>query len=181
MAIYKWREANGIDIWYRIWRIYPTQPRCFKMTEKVSFNISSVASYIYIFGTLTMFENHPKFRIWVFQFWHFPSIFVLLKVTCLAEHWCFWKIRSMLCCLVTLFDCKIDYFDNLQWSFVHSNCKRSSIPSQCWLRLFMWFSNTVVRVGSIQKIFNLDTNFKTSCWTPNGGVSCQKSKLTSPE
>ena len=43
-----------------------------------------------------MFENHPKSRIWVFQFWHFPSIFVLLKVTC----------------LVTLFDQKLHGFKN---------------------------------------------------------------------
>ena len=32
----------------------------------------------------TMFKNHPKCRIWVFQFWHFPPIFVLLKLTCLV-------------------------------------------------------------------------------------------------
>ena len=32
----------------------------------------------------TMFENHPKCRIWIFQFWHFPPIFVLLKLTCLV-------------------------------------------------------------------------------------------------
>ena len=32
---------------------------------------------------LTVFENHQKYRIWIFQFRHFPSIFVQLKVTCL--------------------------------------------------------------------------------------------------
>ena len=26
---------------------------------------------------------------------------------------------------------------------VHSKCKRSSLRSQCWMRLFLWFSNTV--------------------------------------
>ena len=31
-----------------------------------------------------MFENHPKCRILSFQFWHFPSIFVLLELTCLV-------------------------------------------------------------------------------------------------
>ena len=41
-----------------------------------------------------------------FEFWHFPPIFVLLKLTC----------------LVTLFD---------------SKCKRSSLRSQCWMRLFL--------------------------------------------
>ena len=29
------------------------------------------------------------------------------------------------------------------WHFVHSKCKRSSLRSQCWMRLFLWFSNTV--------------------------------------
>ena len=33
---------------------------------------------------LTVFENHPKCLIWIFQFWHFPPIFVLLKLTCLV-------------------------------------------------------------------------------------------------
>ena len=44
----------------------------------------------------TVFENHPKYRIWVYQFWHFPPIFVLLKVTC----------------LVILFDRKLQIFKN---------------------------------------------------------------------
>ena len=44
----------------------------------------------------TVFENHPKCRIWIFQFWHFPPIFVLLKLTC----------------LVTLFHRKLQVFKN---------------------------------------------------------------------
>ena len=32
----------------------------------------------------TVFENHPKCRIWIFEFWHFPPIFDLLKLTCLV-------------------------------------------------------------------------------------------------
>ena len=27
--------------------------------------------------------------------------------------------------------------------FMNSKCKRSSLRSQCWMRLFLWFSNTV--------------------------------------
>ena len=46
----------------------------------------------------TVFENHPKCRIWIFQFWHFPPIFDLLKLTC----------------LVTLFDRKLQVFKNRQ-------------------------------------------------------------------
>ena len=42
----------------------------------------------------TVFENHPKCRIWVFEFWHFSPIFVWLKLTC----------------LVTLFDRKLGVF-----------------------------------------------------------------------
>ena len=46
----------------------------------------------------TVFENHSKSlilqycernsskcRIWIFEFWHFPSFFVLLKLTCLVS------------------------------------------------------------------------------------------------
>ena len=29
------------------------------------------------------------------------------------------------------------------WTFGHSKCKRISLRSQCWMRLFLWFSNTV--------------------------------------
>ena len=63
-----------------------------------------------------------------FWFWHFPSIFVLWKLTC----------------LVTLLDCNFQVFKNLSkltifyWTFVHSKCKRSSLRS-----LFLWFSSTV--------------------------------------
>ena len=43
-----------------------------------------------------MFENYPKYRIWIFEFWHFQPIFVLSK----------------LICLVTLFDRKLQIFKN---------------------------------------------------------------------
>ena len=59
---------------------------------------------------LTMFEHYSKCRIWYFQFGHFLTIFVQLKLTC----------------LVTRFD-----------------RNRSSLRSQCWMRLFGRFSNTV--------------------------------------
>ena len=44
----------------------------------------------------TVFENYSKCRILIFEFWHFPPIFVLLKLTC----------------LVTLFDRKLHVFKN---------------------------------------------------------------------
>ncbi len=43
-----------------------------------------------------LFENYSKCRIWIFEFWHFPTIFALLKLTC----------------LVTLFDRKLQVFKN---------------------------------------------------------------------
>ena len=57
-----------------------------------------------------------------------------------------------LACLVTLFDRKLQSFKKRQidhfwpfWlTFVHSKCKRSSLRSQCWRRLFLRFSNTVL-------------------------------------
>ena len=83
----------------------------------------------------TLFENYSKCRIWIFECWRFPPIFVLLKLTC----------------LVILFDRKLQFFKNSpNWQFLaflinfsHSKCKRSSLRSQCWMRLFLWFSNTV--------------------------------------
>ena len=44
----------------------------------------------------TLFENCSKCRISIFEVWPFPSIFVLLKLTC----------------LVTLFDRKLQVFKN---------------------------------------------------------------------
>ena len=32
----------------------------------------------------TVFETNSKYRIWIFEFWHFPTIFDLLKLTCLV-------------------------------------------------------------------------------------------------
>ena len=75
-----------------------------------------------------MFENHPKYRIWIFEFWHFQPIFVLSK----------------LICLVTLFDRKLQIFKNSSKFrmnfFVHSKCKRGSLRSQNWMRHFDQFS-----------------------------------------
>ena len=61
--------------------------------------------------------------------WYFSSFFVRSKVTS----------------LVTLFDRKFHVFkmNHFWWTFVHSQCKRSSLRSQCWMRLILWFSNTV--------------------------------------
>ena len=57
--------------------------------------------FLVIFSPLcTMCEIHQKYWIWIFELWHFPPIFVLLKLTC----------------LVTLFDRKFHFFDFF-WHF----------------------------------------------------------------
>ena len=64
-----------------------------------------------------------------FLFRHFPLVFVPLKV---------WAQTSDFSKIV-----KIDNFWHFQWAFVRSKCERCSLRSQCWMRLFLWFSNTV--------------------------------------
>ena len=46
---------------------------------KDAFHGKNALSQINSFSCLTVFENHPKCRILIFQFWHFSPIFVLLK------------------------------------------------------------------------------------------------------
>ena len=43
------------------------------------------------------------------------------------------------------------------WPFLAflKKCKRSSLRSQCWMRLFLWFSNTVDKGNSIANAFFL--------------------------
>ena len=38
---------------------------------------------------------------------------------------------------------KMVHLRHFSLTFVHSKCKRSSLRSQYWMRLFLWFSNTV--------------------------------------
>ena len=66
-------------------------------------------------------DKHHKCLIWIFEFWYFPPIFVLLKVTC----------------LVILSDRKLQVFKN------SPNWPVWGIFKECWIRLFLWFSNTV--------------------------------------
>ena len=105
--------------------------RTLLITIKSGRNFQASMSTLY-----TLFENYSICRIWILAFWHFPPIFVLLKLKC----------------LVTLFDRKLHFFKNspkwtISWyfwlSFIHSKCKLSSLRSQCWMGLFLWFSNTV--------------------------------------
>ena len=46
---------------------------------------------------------------------------------------------------------KMGYFWHFWWTFVYSKCKRSSLRSQCWTRLFGRFSNTVLSNSKVRK------------------------------
>ena len=50
-----------------------------------------------------------------------------------------------------------------QWTFVHWKCKRSSLRSQCWMRLLLWFSNTVIVISRFFSLFfsRYGTHFKS--------------------
>ena len=74
------------------------ETRRFPVRSSGSFCNDKKKCQIYTYWQFTLFENYSKCRIWIFEFWHFPPIFVLLKVTC----------------LVTLFDRKLQVFKNLQ-------------------------------------------------------------------
>ena len=41
---------------------------------------NSVTLFKNIFNIVTVFKNYSKCRIWLFQFWHFPPIFVQLSI-----------------------------------------------------------------------------------------------------
>ena len=75
------------------------------------------------------------------------SVWKLLKMSHLLQFFVLLKWT----CLVSLFDCKLQVFKirhngpwHFYWSFVYSNCRRSSLCSQCWLWLLRRFSNTVI-------------------------------------
>ena len=84
----------------------------------------------------TVFEDYSKCRSWIFEFWHFPPIFDLLKLTY----------------LVTLFDCKLQVFKNSpNWTIFGIFNELLSTQNVNVVRcahnvewdFFLWFSNTV--------------------------------------
>ena len=66
---------------------------------------------------------------------------------------------------------KLTIFLHFQLTFVYSKCKLSSLRSQCWMRLVLWFSNTVQIIEFLCQKSRL-TNFplKLNFWTKNGGL-----------
>ena len=69
----------------------------------------------------------PKCRIWIFEFWHFPPIFVLLKLTC----------------LVTLFDRKLQVFKNSPKWTIFKHC---GFLSLCYRR-YIWAKDRGAKEG----------------------------------
>ena len=94
---------SGVKSWVALKSVvWIKNPLAFKMGSKSSFQRFSVfltfndsmMHHVNWFSNCTLFENHLKCLIWILTFWHFPPIFVLLKLTC----------------LVTLFDHKLHVF-----------------------------------------------------------------------
>ena len=56
-------------------KIFVPEPRTTQLTTIYKFKILNLIN-----ATIgTLFENYSKCRIWSFEFWHFPPIFVLFK------------------------------------------------------------------------------------------------------
>ena len=93
----------------------------------------------YSSSALTLFENYSNCHIWMLAF---SNNFCPIKTgnTVWPQASSFQKVPKM------------DHFWHFLLTFVHSKCKCSSLRSQCWVRLFLWFSNTVY----LQKVRFLD-------------------------
>ena len=88
----------------------------------------------------TLFKNFSKCRIWIFWILAFSTNFCPIKIdlsgnTVWPQAPGFQKLAKM------------DHFWHFKITFVHSKCKRSSLRSQCWMRLVLWFSNTIHRAA----------------------------------
>ena len=59
---------------------------------------------------------------------------------------------------------KLDYFWHFKLTFVHSKCECSSLRSQCWMRLFLWFSNSVVHAHKSRKLGPFLCRSMEYCW-----------------
>ena len=77
--------TNSFVFWWKLqisrksWEIFPKIWNVGTQQKWCTFKHMQFKVHYAVADTYTVFENHPKCRIWVFQFWHFPPIFVLLK------------------------------------------------------------------------------------------------------
>ena len=82
----------------------------------------------------TLFENYSKCLIWILAF---STKFCPIKTDLSGNT--VWPQASAFQKLA-----KMDQFWHFFINFcLHSKCKRNWLRSQCWMRLFLWFSNTV--------------------------------------
>ena len=104
-----------------------------------------------------------------FNFWNlaFPPVFCPIKIDLSGNT--VWPQTSGFQKLA-----KTDHFWKL--TFVHPKCKRSSLRSQCWMRLFLWFSNTVCMyvVKRREKSWGTGKQSKATTW-----LSCLVSHVAS--
>ena len=81
----QWRQGFLNDYQKLSWLCHFVKMYCMKLfLNKVPSKKYTMNHFMSESTKATLDENHQKCRIWIFQFWHFPPIFVLLKVTCLV-------------------------------------------------------------------------------------------------
>ena len=91
----RWPQLIFLRDW--LWCVYNTPQLIFIICNIWPANSpSALLPEIFFLNWSTLFKNYSKCRNWIFEFWHFPQIFVLLILTC----------------LVTLFDRKLQVFKN---------------------------------------------------------------------
>ena len=88
-----------------------------------------------------MFENPPKFRIWGFKFWHFSPIFDLFGNTVWPEASDFQKNSQ-----------KWTIFGIFNWLLSTQNVNVARFARNVGMRLFMWYSNTVLSSNWVVKL-----------------------------
>ena len=125
--------------------------------------------------TPTLFENYQKCHIWIFEFYHFPTIFWLLKKWLFDRKFqlfktspkldLFWHFPSnfvqlKVTYLVTLFDRKFQLVKNSPkldhfWAFSTNFCLVKNVYVARFARnvewdFFLWFSNTMLVVWGLR-------------------------------
>ena len=146
---------------------------CNSVKKSHFIHIVSQASYVYILSGQKFIKNTKNGPFWLvfenlkfavkqcYQIGHFNRTKISGKCLKLLKmsHLSFSILEfSIIFCLI-----KIDLSGNSVWlqtsgfqklikmnhiwhfqsTFVYAKCKRSLLHSQCWIRLFLWFSNTL--------------------------------------
>ena len=79
-----WGKRDGVfTVAFICSSLESIKSRIFRIFSHWNYLQSSSAFHLHL---CTLFEINLKCRIWIwiFKFWHFPTIFVVLKVTCLV-------------------------------------------------------------------------------------------------